>query len=56
MASNEYQFVTHWRVQSTCAEVTDVLGDAADLARWWPSVYLDVQELEAGEVEGSVWL
>lgn len=34
MASNEYQFITHWRVQSTCEEVSEVLGDAPDLVRW----------------------
>lgn len=51
MASNEYQFITHWRVQSSCEEVSEVLGDAPDLVRWWPSVYLDVQVLEAGDPE-----
>jgi hypothetical protein len=48
MASNEYHFVTHWRVKSTIQEVAEILGDAADLARWWPSVYLEVGVLEPG--------
>jgi hypothetical protein len=48
MASNEYHFVTRWRVQSTVQEVAEILGDAADLARWWPSVYLEVGVLEPG--------
>lgn len=52
MASNDYHFVTHWRVPGTCAEVSDVLGDAADLVRWWPSVYLAVEELAAGDANG----
>ena len=52
MSSNEYAFTTHWRVQSTCQEISDILGDAPDLARWWPSVYLDVQELEPGDANG----
>lgn len=52
MASNDYHFVTHWRVQGTLAEVNAVLGDAADLVRWWPSVYLDVQVLEPGDEDG----
>jgi len=51
MASNEYQFITHWRVQSTCTEMSNVLGDAPDLVRWWPSVYLAVTELEPGDPE-----
>ena len=52
MKSNEYIFTTHWRVQSTCQEISDILGNAPDLARWWPSVYLDVQELEPGDADG----
>jgi hypothetical protein len=41
-ASNEYTFVTRWRVQSTLAEISEILGDPLGLARWWPAVYLDV--------------
>lgn len=48
MASNDYHFVTHWRVKSTVQEVSAILGDAADLERWWPSVYLEVRVLEPG--------
>ncbi len=54
MAANDYQFTTHWRVQSTTQEVADILGNAPDLVRWWPSVYLDVQELEPGEADTGV--
>lgn len=50
--SNEYAFITHWRVQSTCQEISDILGNAPDLVCWWPSVYLDVQELEPGDANG----
>jgi len=52
MASNEYHIVTEWRVKGTIKEVADVLSQAADLARWWPSVYLDVQEIEPGDEKG----
>jgi len=52
MASNDYQFVTTWHVESTPEEVSDVLGDALALKRWWPSVYLDVQELKPGDEHG----
>ncbi len=38
--SNQYAFVTRWRVEGTCGEVADILGDPLDLPRWWPSVYL----------------
>ena len=52
MASNEYHFITTWRVKSTCEEITDILGNALDLSRWWPSVYLEVKELEKGAPNG----
>ncbi|MBO0705764.1 MAG: SRPBCC family protein, partial [Candidatus Dormibacteraeota bacterium] len=52
MASNEYRFVTRWRVQGTVDEVFDVLQDPEDLVRWWPSVYLDVRVLERGDEHG----
>ncbi len=49
MASNDYHFITRWRVRATPPEIADVFGDAAGLARWWPSVYLDVEELAPGD-------
>jgi len=52
MTSNAYHFMTHWRVQSTVEEVFDILSEAQDLARWWPSVYLDVQVLNPGDENG----
>lgn len=52
MGSNEYHFVSHWRVRGTVEEMAEVLGDARELPRWWPSVYLDVQELEPGGSDG----
>jgi len=45
MASNEYTFLTHWRVAGTPAEVYSILDDAMELPRWWPSVYLEVKQL-----------
>jgi len=44
VSSNEYVFVTHWRVRASVPEVLEILGNAEDLRRWWPSVYLDVKE------------
>jgi len=49
MATNAYHFMTNWRVKSTVQEINEVLGDAASLTRWWPSVYLDVRVLEPGQ-------
>ena len=52
MAGNDYHFITRWRVRSTPEEVSKILEDAADLARWWPSVYLEVEVLEQGDERG----
>lgn len=53
MAANDYHFVTVWRMdQTTCEEVSDVLANAEDLPRWWPSVYLGVTETDPGDARG----
>ncbi len=52
MASNDYHFITTWRVTATLQEVNDLLGNALDLPRWWPSVYIDVKELSSGDERG----
>ena len=52
MAANDYHFITTWRVAATPDEITEVLGDAASLARWWPSVYLEVRVLDTGDASG----
>ena len=51
-AANDYQFITHWRVEGTCGEVADVLGDALALTRWWPSVYLAVEQIRPPDERG----
>jgi hypothetical protein len=50
--SNAYAFLTRWRVEGTCGEVADVLGEPLDLPRWWPSVYLKVEELRPPAANG----
>jgi hypothetical protein len=52
MASNDYHFITHWRVKGTVNEVSDILKDATQLPRWWPAVYLEVEQVEPGDSEG----
>ena len=47
-----YHFVTVWKVTGTVDEVKEILGDAQSLARWWPSVYLSVREMEPGGTGG----
>ena len=50
--SNAYAFLSRWRVEGTCGEVADILGDPLALPRWWPSVYLDVDELRPPDARG----
>jgi hypothetical protein len=50
--SNRYAFLTRWRVAGTCGEIADVLGDPLELPRWWPSVYLGVEETQPPDVSG----
>lgn len=52
MSSRDYRLVTSWRVYGTAEEIFRVLEAPAELPRWWPSVYLAVQELEPGGPDG----
>lgn len=51
-ADNAYEFVTRWEVEATPDEVFNILEDAPSLPRWWPSVYLEVTEVERGAADG----
>lgn len=51
MASHRYHFITHWRVQATAQEVYQILENATDLPRWWPAVYLQVEEVKPADGE-----
>jgi hypothetical protein len=51
-SAHSYHFVTRWRVEGTCGEVADILGDPLALPRWWPSVYLAVEQLEPPDARG----
>ena len=52
MAIKDYHFVTHWRLEGTASEVSNILQAPLELPRWWPSVYLKVTELSAGDETG----
>ena len=52
MPSNDYHFMTRWRVQGTVEEIYDILSRVTEMPRWWPSVYLDVQVSEVGGPDG----
>jgi hypothetical protein len=46
---NDYYFVTHWCVPGRVEDVYEVLRDGRSFHRWWPSVFLEVQEDRAGD-------
>ncbi|HVL06029.1 MAG TPA: SRPBCC family protein [Acidimicrobiales bacterium] len=50
--STAYHFFTEWRVTATVDEVKAVLNDGTSLRRWWPSVYLSVEEVDPGGPDG----
>jgi hypothetical protein len=50
--SNQYHFITRWRVKGTAEEVFAILSQPVEYPRWWPSVYLMARELAAGDREG----
>lgn len=52
MGLNDYHFITVWRIPGDVREVAAVIVDGPSLTRWWPSVYLDVRELEPGDERG----
>jgi hypothetical protein len=52
MSANSYHFVTRWSVPGTVDEVAEVLSEAEELPRWWPSVYLDVKVTDPGDEDG----
>lgn len=53
-AANEYHFVTDWLVEGSIEEIMGVLADTPSLVRWWPSVYLEVTELDPGSPKTGV--
>jgi len=52
MLSNDYIFITHWRVEGPCEDVARILEDPFGLTRWWPTVYLQVVELRPPGSDG----
>src|SRR5438552_11216914 len=52
MATNEYHFITHWRVRGDIHTVADILNDPLGLMRWWPAVYCDVRVIVPGDANG----
>ncbi len=52
MAANRYEFVTQWRVEASREDVFRILEDTPGLARWWPAVWLKVEQLQPAGPSG----
>ena|SRR5437764_13025835 len=50
--TNDYHFITHWRVKGSTAEIYDIISEPMEYPRWWPSVYLQTKEIEPGDEHG----
>jgi hypothetical protein len=48
MSSNEYQFLTEWRVTGEAETVFEILREGSQFPRWWPDVYLDAKSMPSG--------
>lgn len=49
---SRYHIVTVWRIEGTIEEVADVIADVRRLTKWWPAVYIAVEELTPGDKNG----
>jgi hypothetical protein len=45
--SNEYRFVTWWRVRASAAEIWDIVSNPEDLVRWFPATFLDASAADS---------
>ena len=52
MASNDYRFITEWANLGHACRDRSRAGRCRGLARWWPSVYLDVSVIAPGDTTG----
>jgi len=51
-AAKPRELETRWEVEATPDEVFSILEDATALPRWWPAMYLEVTEVDAGGADG----
>jgi hypothetical protein len=52
IATNDFHFVTLWRIEATREEVFEIIGNPLTLCRWWPEVYSQVDEIHSGDEDG----
>ena len=49
MTSNDYHIVSEWRFEGQAQEVYDILSQPEELTRWWPSVYLSIEQIKEAD-------
>ncbi len=47
--SSEYHFFTEWHFRASRDEINEILADATDLPRWWPSVSISAERIQMGD-------
>jgi uncharacterized protein YndB with AHSA1/START domain len=52
MAPIEFRIPTRWLVEGSVEEVYDLISKPQDFVRWWPDVYLRVEETDPGDENG----
>lgn len=52
MAVREFKIPSRWLVEGRVDDVYDLISKPQDFVRWWPDVYLCVEEVEPGDEKG----
>jgi len=52
MAPVDFHLTSSWRVRGSIGDTYDVISEPQNFVRWWPEVYLRVEEIEAGDANG----
>jgi len=57
MSASDFHIVTQWRVKGTREEIIEIFKDIEGFTDWWPSVYLEITQIAAGDEDdiGSVY-
>jgi hypothetical protein len=49
---HEYRFVNRWRLTGDIETVSEIIGDPKGYQRWWPSAWLDYEDVQHGDDRG----
>lgn len=52
LESSEYRFINRWRLIGDVQSVSEIVGDPKGYQHWWPSAWLDYQEIQPGDERG----